>query len=91
VLIRGGAKHKPVLCSPSPSQRKWILMMDFASTHAQAKEVAPPTSRKGGQADATATMPLSASPPLAANGVDKIYCELGEIHDIATAQLACTR
>jgi hypothetical protein len=50
----------------------------------------PLPAARGGQADATATVPLSASPPLTANGVDKIYCQLGEIHAIATAQLACT-
>jgi hypothetical protein len=48
-------------------------MVDFTSTQAQAKKVAPPVSRKGGQAEATAAKPLSASPPLTTDGVDKMY------------------
>jgi aminoglycoside phosphotransferase (APT) family kinase protein len=52
-------------------------MMDFASTQAQAKEVAP-----------SAAKPPSTSPPLTADGVDKMYHQLAEIHAIPTAQLA---
>jgi hypothetical protein len=63
-------------------------MVDFTSTQAQAKEVAPPTSHKGGQAEATTFKPLSTSPPLTADGVDKMYHQLAEIHAIATTQLA---
>jgi hypothetical protein len=62
-------------------------MVDFTSTQAHAKEVAPPTSCKGGQ-DEAATKPLNASPPLTADGVDKMYHQLAEIHTIITMQLA---
>jgi hypothetical protein len=65
-----------------------ILMLDFTTTQAQAKEVAPPASREGGQDEAAVAMPLSASPPLTTDEVDKMYDQLGEIHAIATAQLA---
>jgi hypothetical protein len=63
-------------------------MVDFASTQAQAEEVAPPASREGGQAEATASKPLSASPLLTADGVDKMCRQLVEIHAIAATQLA---
>jgi hypothetical protein len=63
-------------------------MVDFTSTQAQAMEVAPPTSREGGQDEAAAAKPLSASPPLTADGVDKMYHQLADIHAIAVAQLA---
>jgi hypothetical protein len=67
-------------------------MVDFASTQAQAEEVAPPTSHEGGQAEATAIKPFSASPLLTADRVDKMYRQLAEIRAIATAQLAeCAR
>jgi hypothetical protein len=58
------------------------------TTRAQAKDVAPPTSRKGGQAKAAVTKPLSTTPPLTADRVDKMYHKLAEIHTITTAQLA---
>jgi hypothetical protein len=51
-----------------------IMMMDFASTQARGKEVAPPASREGGQTDVAAAKPLSASPLLTTNVVDKMYC-----------------
>jgi hypothetical protein len=63
-------------------------MVYFAFTQAQAEEVAPPTSREGGQAEATVTKPLSASPLLTAIGVNKMYHQLAEIHTIAATQLA---
>jgi hypothetical protein len=63
-------------------------MVDFVSTQAQAKEVAPPASREGGQDEATAAKPLSASHLLTTDGVDKMYRQLAEIHAIAAAQLA---
>jgi hypothetical protein len=66
-------------------------MVDFTSTQAHAKEVAPPASCKGGQDEAT-TKPLNASPPLTADGVDKMYHQLAEIHAIIAMQLAeCAR
>jgi hypothetical protein len=67
-------------------------MMDFGSTEARAKEVAPPATREGGHMEAAAAKPLSASPLLTADGVDKMYHQLVEIHAITAAQLAeCTR
>jgi hypothetical protein len=67
-------------------------MMNFASTQARAKEVAPPTSREEGQAEATMDEPLSASSPLTTGEVDKMYHQLAEIHAIPTAQLVeCAR
>jgi hypothetical protein len=62
-------------------------MMDFASTQARAKEVAPPSRREGGQTEAAVAKPLNASPPLTADRVDKLYHQLVEIHAIAAAQL----
>jgi hypothetical protein len=50
--------------------------VDFDSTQAQAEEVAPPASREGGQAEAAMAKPLSASPPLTDNRVDKMYRKL---------------
>jgi hypothetical protein len=58
---RGSPRHEP-----APEMER-ILMMDFTSTQAQAKEVAPPL--------------------LTADGVDKMYSHLAEIHAIATTQL----
>jgi hypothetical protein len=63
-------------------------MMDFASTHAQAKEVAPSSSHDGGPTEAAAAKPTSTSPLPIADGVDKLYHQLAEIHIIATIQLA---
>jgi hypothetical protein len=63
-------------------------MVDFASTQARAKELPPSTNHEGDQDEATAAKPLSASPPLIANGVDKMFRQLTEIHAIATMQLA---
>jgi hypothetical protein len=66
--------------------------MDFTSTQARAKEVAPPPSREGGQMEFTAAKPPSASPSLTADVVDKMYHQLAEIHAIVGAQLPkCTR
>jgi hypothetical protein len=58
-LIIGSSRPKPVLKNPlhvlprrEPTLKvESILMVDFASTEAQAKEVAPPASREGGQAE----------------------------------------
>jgi hypothetical protein len=79
-------RHEPTL------ETERILMMNFASTQARAKEVAPPTSREEGQAEATMDEPLSASSPLTIGDVDKMYHQLAEIHATATAQLVeCAR
>jgi hypothetical protein len=67
-------------------------MVDFTSTQAQAKELAPPASRGEAQPEATMTKHRSASPLLTADGVDRMYHQLSKIHTIATAQLAeCAR
>jgi hypothetical protein len=65
-----------------------ILMVDFTSTQAQAKELAPPASRGVAQSEAAVTKHWSASPPLSANGVDRMYHKLPEIQAITAAQLA---
>jgi hypothetical protein len=57
-----------------------ILMVDFASTQAQAKEVAPSANREGDQTEAAVAKPPSTSPPLITNGVDKMYHQLAEVH-----------
>jgi hypothetical protein len=54
-------------------EAKRILMVDLASSQAQAEEVAPPASREWGQAEATTPKSLSSSPPLTTDGVDKMY------------------
>jgi hypothetical protein len=46
-------------------------MVDFTSIQAQAKQRSPPASREGGKAKATAAKPLSSSPPLSADGVER--------------------
>jgi hypothetical protein len=43
-------------------------MVDLTSTQARAKEVVPPASREGGQAEATTAKPPSASPSLTTDG-----------------------
>jgi hypothetical protein len=43
-------------------------MVDFTSTQAQAEEVAPCPSCKGGQTEAAVAKPLSVSPSLTADG-----------------------
>jgi hypothetical protein len=63
-------------------------MVDLASTHAQVKEVAPLANREGGQDEAITAKPLSASPLLTTDRMDKMYHQLAEIHAIAAAQLA---
>jgi hypothetical protein len=65
-----------------------ILMVDVASTQARAKGVAPFASREGGQTEAGAAKPMSASPLPTADGVDKMYHQLAEIHAITAAHLA---
>jgi hypothetical protein len=62
-------------------------MVEFASAQAQAEEVAAPASHKGGHAEAAAAKPLSTSPLLTTDGVDKMYRQLAEIHTVAAMQL----
>jgi hypothetical protein len=75
-------RHEPML------EMERILMVDFSSTQAQAKELAPPTSRGEAHVEAATTKSLSASPPLTTDKVDRMYYQLAEIHTIAAAQLA---
>jgi hypothetical protein len=69
-----------------------ILIVYFASTQARANEVTPSASREGAQTEAVVARPLSTSPPLTTNQVDKMYHQLVEFHTITTAQLVdCAR
>jgi hypothetical protein len=63
-------------------------MVDFATTQAQVDEVAPLASHEGDHAEAVVAKLLIASPPLTADGVDKLHRQLEEIHAIAIVQLA---
>jgi hypothetical protein len=47
--------------------------------------VAPSASHEGGQDEVAVAKPLSVSPPLTADGVDKMYHQLVEIQAIAAA------
>jgi hypothetical protein len=58
-------------------------MMDSTSTQAWAKGVTPNASREEGHTEAAAASPMKASPPPIADGVDRMYCQLAEIHAIA--------
>jgi hypothetical protein len=67
-------------------------MVDFTSTQAQAKELAPLVCQREAQAGATGAISLSTLPLLIANRVDRMYRQLVEIHAIVAAQLAeCAR
>jgi hypothetical protein len=61
-------------------------MVDFASTQARAKGVAPCANHEVGQTKAALAKPQNASPPPTADGVDMIYRQLVEIHAITAAQ-----
>jgi hypothetical protein len=64
-------------------------MIDYAPIQARGKREAPTASREGAQAVAKA---LNASPPSTADGVDKLYYQLVEIHAIIAKQLVeCIR
>jgi hypothetical protein len=65
-----------------------ILMMDFASTLAHAKGLAPAASREEGRAEAAAARPPKALPLPTVDGVDKMYHQLAEIHAITAVKLA---
>jgi hypothetical protein len=64
-----------------------ILVVDFSSTQAQAKEMAPPVRRGEAQVMAAGAKSLSTPPLLTADRVDKMYRQLVEIHVIATTPL----
>jgi hypothetical protein len=59
-------------------------MVDITTTQAQAEGAAPSTSHEGGQTMATLATPVSALPPLSADGVDRQYRQLADIHGITT-------
>jgi hypothetical protein len=87
-------KQATVVAQPHESPRhklmleaEGILMVDFTSTQAWAKAVAPFTSREGGKTEATMAEPLNTSSPPTLDGVDMLFHQLVEIHAIATAQL----
>jgi hypothetical protein len=63
-------------------------MVFFTFTQACTKEVTSPAIREGSEMGATVVKPLSVSPPLTTDGVDKMYYQLMEIHAISTVQLA---
>jgi hypothetical protein len=67
-------------------------MVDFTSTQAQAKELAPLVRQGEAQAEATVAKTLATSPPLTADGVDRMFRQLAKFHAITTAQLVeCAR
>jgi hypothetical protein len=67
-------------------------MMDFASTQSRAKEVAPTTSCEEGHTKADVARTPKGSHPPTADEVDKMYCQLVEMHALTVAQLAeCAR
>jgi hypothetical protein len=78
--------HGPPWHKPSVKVKR-IQMMDFASTLALTKGVAPTASHEEGRTEAAAARPQKASPLPTAVGVDKMYCQLPEIHAITAAQL----
>jgi hypothetical protein len=83
--------REPPRHEPSPRVER-ILMMDFASTPTHTKGVNPTANHEEGHAKAATARPPKASPPPTVDGVDKMYCQLVEIHAITTASLAeCTR
>jgi hypothetical protein len=62
-------------------------MMDFASAHARAKGLAPTASCEERHIEAIAARLPKASPTPTADGVDKMYHQLADIHALAIAQL----
>jgi hypothetical protein len=72
---------------PAPEVKR-ILMVDFTATQVQAKGGAPPASYERGQTKATMANPPNVLPPPLASGVDRLYHQLVDMHDIATTQLA---
>jgi hypothetical protein len=67
-------------------------MVDLTTIQAQAKGAAPSANHEGGHTEATMAKPLNAPPPPFANGVDRLYHQLAEIHSITAAKLVeCAR
>jgi hypothetical protein len=65
-------------------------MMDYASTQARAKGVAPTANHERSHTEAIVARSSKASPPPSADRVDKMYLQLAEINAVAItiAQLA---
>jgi hypothetical protein len=81
----------PPRCEPALKTERF-LMVDFTSTQAQAKEMAPPVHREEAQGGAIGAKSQSTLPPLIIDGVDMMYHQLAKIHAIAKALLAeCAR
>jgi hypothetical protein len=78
-------RHEPTL------EMERVLMVDYASTQAQDKELAHPANRAEAQADASMVKSPSASPSLTTDGLDRMCHQLAEIHTITATQLEeCT-
>jgi hypothetical protein len=60
-------------------------MVDFIPTQVQAKKLAPPVRRGEAQVEATVAKSLNTLPLLIIDGLDRMYCQLVEIHAIAAA------
>jgi hypothetical protein len=67
-------------------------MVDFTSTQAPGKQVAPPANRDGGQAEATVATALSTLSLLSVDRFYKRYRQLAKMHTIIATQLVeCAR
>jgi hypothetical protein len=60
----------------------------YVGTPARTKGVAPTASHVEGHTEAAIARPPKALPPPTTDGVDKMYCQLIEIHAIIAAPLA---
>jgi hypothetical protein len=66
--------------------------MDLAATRAQAKRAAHSANREGGQTEAVVAKPLNVRQPPSADGLDRLYHQLVEIHAFVAVQHAeCAR
>jgi hypothetical protein len=75
-------QHEPAL------EAKRILMVDFTSTQAWAKGVAPSANREESETKTATAESMDGSSPPTADVVHRLYCQLVEIHAITTVQLA---
>jgi hypothetical protein len=57
-------------------------MADFAAAQARAKGATPSANREEGKTGAVATKAPSTLPSLIVDGVDRMYCQLADIHAI---------
>jgi hypothetical protein len=65
--------------------------VDLTTTQLQAKGAVPLASHEGGQGEVAAIKPPNVPSLPSANGADRLYLQLAEIHAIAATQLAkCT-